>query len=289
MSKKPKKQPVSTWNMMGKQKTTPVEEQKPVQFQKLTPDMSVKKLKVGVHGKPKTGKTRFAMSSSLSFGPTYIIPTEPGIFPLARLFSDGEIYFVKNSYGEPTVYEINYEGTFEVEVSKTLGNIDSAVRQIRQLFLESPESVGTVVVDSVTDIWKWVQEWMKLEVLKIDKTARVRQQWDWGHANNKYQNIIMQLISLPCHVILTAQDREEYVAAGAPTGMYEPRWQKQTPYWVDIVMGLSKRKDKFGKISYWAEIEDSRHMDEKMEPIAGIGMENPTFDKLVELIKMKGG
>jgi hypothetical protein len=273
----------SSWEKMATEKTekTKVEDKSPpLQFKKLTPDMSVKKLKVGVHGLQKSGKTRLAMSSAVSNGPTYIITTEPGVKPLARLFPDKEIYFVD-------VYEPDYTGTFEVEATKTLGNIDKAVRLIRDKVKENPEAVGTVVVDSVTDIWKWVQEWMKAEILKIDKEARVKQQWDWGHANNKYQNIIMQLISLPCHVIFTAQDTDEYVGPGQTSGNTVAKWQKQTPYWVDVVIKLQKQKDKAGKVHYMAEIEDCRHMDSNMEPIAGKQIENLTFDNLVNELKPK--
>lgn len=273
--------PTSAWAEIKKPTEEAKEEAQPkVQFQKLTPDMTVKKLKIGIHGQQKTGKTRCAMSSSKKYGPTYIIATEPGVKPLARLFPDSEIYFIE-------VYEPDYTGIFEVEATKTLGNIDQAVRQIRQMVLENPNSVGTVVVDSVTDVWKWVQEWMKMEILKIDKTARVKQQWDWQYANNKYQNIIMQLISLPCHVILTAQDREEYSGPGSPSGDFVPRWQGQTPYWVDIVIGMKKIKDKTGAVHYMAEVEDSRHMDESQVPIAGRTFENFTFDTLVEALQEK--
>ncbi len=273
---------MSTWGKMAEAKTAEKEENKtpPLQFQKLTPEMAVKKLKVAVHGEQKTGKTRAAMSTAKNSGPTYMIITEPGVKPLARLFPGEEIYFIE-------VYEPDYNGLFEVEATKTLGNIDQAVRTIRQMVLADPKSVGTVVVDSVTDVWKWVQEWMKSEILKIDKTARVKQQWDWGHANNKYQNIIMQLISLPCHVILTGQDREDYVSAGQTSGTTSPRWQAQTPYWVDIVIKTNKIKDKAGKVHYMSEIEDCRHMDANMQPIAGKQIEDLDFDGLVEMLKPK--
>jgi len=273
----------STWEKMGKKgKQTKETKQPPkeIQFQKLSPELTIQKLKIGIHGEEKTGKTRWAMSSSVNYGPTYIIATEPGIRPLARLFPKKDLYFCD-------VYEPDYTGIFEVEASQTLANIDQAVRQIRELALKDPKSVGTVVVDSVSDVWKWVQEWMKMEVLKIDKTARVKQQWDWGHANNKYQNIIMQLISLPCHVILTAQDREQWAGPGQPTGVYEPRWQKQTGYWVDIIIGLKKIKDKMGQVHYMAEIEDSRHMDKDLNPIAGKTFENFDFDELVGALTIK--
>jgi len=264
---------MSSWGKADTTKPATEEEQKePMKFTKLSPEMTTKKLKIGVHGMQKTGKTRFCMSAP---GPVYMIITEPGVKPLARLFPDKEIYFVE-------VYEPDYTGTFEVEPTQTLKNIDEAVKLIRTKALENPENVKTVVVDSVSDIWKWVQEWMKAEVLKIDKTARVKQQWDWGHANNKYQNIIMQLISLPCHVILTGQDREEYVAAGSPSGETVPRWQKQTPYWVDIVIKVYKQTKKVGGLSYFGTIEDCRHMGPELQPIAGETMENIDYDKLGE-------
>ena len=248
---------------------------KTVEFTRLDPSMTTKKLKVAVHGMQKTGKTRFCMSAP---GPVYFILTEPGVKPLARLFPDKEIYFVD-------VYEPDYTGTFEVEPTKTLENIDEAVKLIRKKALEDPKSVITVVVDSVSDIWKWVQEWMKEDILKIDKTARVKQQWDWGHANTKYQNILMQLISLPCHVILTGQDREEYVAAGSPSGETVPRWQKQTPYWVDIIIKMYKQTQQMGGLKYYGKIEDCRHMDADMKPIAGEIVENIDFDKLMAKVK----
>jgi len=271
-----------SWEKMADKKKAVVEEEKTpsIQFQKLVPEMSVSKLKLGIHGEQKTGKTRFWMTSAKKYGPVYAIITEPGVKPLARLFPNEEIYFID-------VYEPDYNGLFEVEPTKTLSNIDQAVITIRQKALEDPKSVGVVIVDSVSDVWKWVQEWMKMEILKIDKTARVKQQWDWGHANTKYQNIIMQLISLPCHVILTGQDKEDYVSAGQISGTTSARWQSQTPYWVDIVIKNTKVKDKAGTVHYVSEIEDCRHMDINLKPIAGLQVENLDFDKIMEIIKPK--
>lgn len=281
--------PKSSWELMSQKKPPEVkkeEEEKKVVFKRLIPEMTTKKLKVGVHGLQKTGKTRFALSASVHHGPLYIIATEPGLFPLARLFPEGEIYFAENSAGEPTVYELDETDTFELEATKTLKNIDNAVREIRKKCLADPTKVGTVVVDSVSDVWSWVQSWMKLDLLKLDKTARVRQHWDWQYANDKYQNIIMQLISLPAHVILTAQDREEYTGAGQPAGTYEARWQNRTPFLVDIIIGMHKVK-KLGKILYFGEIEDARHMDLALNPIVGEVIENLDFDKLVALVNRK--
>ena len=249
-----------------------------VVFQKLSEAEPVKFLKVAFHGQQKTGKTRNALTFP---EPIYVILTEPGLKPLKKLFPTKEIYFID-------AYVPDYTGVFDVDATKSLARVDAAVRQIRQLAVEKPGSVGTVVFDSVTDIWKWVQEWMKTEILKIDKTARVKQQWDWGYANTKYQNIIMQILSLPAHLVLTAQDKEEYSGPGSPSGEYTARWMNQTPYWVDIVIGLHKVSNpKTGIVQFVATVEDCRHMDEGMNPIVNEDIPDFTFDKLIQ--KLNGG
>ena len=246
-----------------------------VVFKKLSAEDPMKYLKFAVTGRPKTGKSRFALSCP---GPIYVIETEPGLPPLAKLFPDKDIYFVD-------VYVPDYSGTFEVDAIKTLENIDAAIRQIRKLIIDDPKAVGTVVLDSVTDIWKWVAEWMKLDVLKIDKTARVKQQWDWGYANTKYQNIIMQIVSLPTHVVLTAQDKEEYAGAGQPSGQYEPSWMWQTPQWVDIELNLLKIIPAANvKPKYKAVVKNCRHPDDFKEPIDGKSVDDPTFENIRELL-----
>jgi hypothetical protein len=256
-----------------------VEEEVPtLEFKKLSSAEPVKHLKLAVTGRPKTGKTRFALSCP---SPIYVIETEPGLKPLQKLFPDKEIYYID-------AYEPDYAGIFEADVTKTLAKIDAAVKIIRKKCYENPESVGTVVLDSVTDVWKWVMEWMKLEILKIDRTARVKQQWDYGYANTKYQNIIMQLIALPTHIVLTAQDKEEYAGAGQPSGVYEPSWMWQTPQWVDIRVNLVKLQNiKDQKIQYVGTIIESRHMDDDKVPLTGEVIYDIDFDKVMSLAKRK--
>lgn len=270
---------VSSWTAQKKE-VKPVAEEAPpvVTFQKLSTAEPMKHLKMAVTGRPKTGKTRLALSCP---SPIYVIETEPGLKPLMKLFPDKEIYYID-------AYEPDYSGVFEADVTKTLAKIDAAVKIIRKKCYEDPNSVGTVVLDSVTDVWKWVMEWMKLEILKIDRTARVKQQWDYGHANTKYQNIIMQLIALPTHVVLTAQDKEEYAGAGQPSGIYEPSWMWQTPQWVDLRINLVKLQNvKEQSIKYVGTIIESRHMDDDKVSLAGEVIYDIDFDKVMSLVKRK--
>jgi hypothetical protein len=270
---------MSAWDSVNKAKKaeaiTP-EESHPA-FIKIDPTKTIDLLKIGLHGQEKTGKTRFVLSAP---PPVYVIKTEEGVDPLVRLYPDKEIYAM-------SCYSPDEAEMFAVEATKSLGNIDYAVKTLRGMIAKDPNCIGTVAIDSVTDVWKWVQSWMKSEILKLDKTARVRQQWDWQYANDKYQNIVMQIVAMPCHVILTGQDKQLYAGPGQPSEEYTPRWQGQTGYWVDIIMGMKKLPDKNGKIHYYGEIEDSRHMNDKLEAIAGTSLENPTFDSLVEVLRAK--
>lgn len=270
MWKKAQKQPsVTATRPTADKPTLPT-----ITFKKLAPQ-PIKNIKCVVHGQPKVGKTTFITKCP---GPVYVIMTEPGLEPLATTCTDNDVYYVN-------VYEADPEGLFEVEATKTLANIDAAVKAIREMIKNDPNSCRTIAVDSVTDIWKWVQEWMKTEILKIDKTARVKQQWDWGYANTKYQNIIMQLSSLPVNLILTAQDKEEYAGPGQGSGQFAPRWQAQTPFWMDIVVGMAKFRDvKTGAVQFKSTIEEVRYPGEGMKSLTGTVIDNMTYDSLVKLI-----
>jgi hypothetical protein len=270
---------MSAWDKVNKAKDAKatVEEEIRPAFVRVDSTKVINHLKIGAHGQEKTGKTRFILSAP---PPVYIIKTEEGVDPLVRLYPDKEIYTM-------SCYTPDEVEMFQVEATKSLGNMDNAVKILRGMIAKDPTSIGTVAVDSVTDVWKWVQSWMKSEILKLDKTARVRQQWDWQYANDKYQNIIMQIVAMPCNVILTGQDKQLYSGPGQPSEEYTPRWQGQTGYWVDIIMGMKKLPDKAGKIHYYGEVEDSRHMNDKLEPIAGLSIENPTFDKVIDALRGK--
>jgi len=55
----------------------------------------------------------------------------------------------------------------------------------------------------------------------------------------------------------------------------------EQPYWVDIVIKMYKLTQKGGGLKYYGDIEDCRHMDKDLEPIAGETIEDLDFDKLL--------
>jgi len=222
----------------------------------------MRRLKVGVYGTYATGKTHFALTFP---EPVYVIDTEFGTIPLRKKFQGKKIYvlecFVQSEEGR-------------ADPIKSLALVEKAVK------LLSTVKNGTVVIDSVSDIWTWEELRMK-EI--ISEKGRDVYQFDWGIANRHYLDIIRALLSYPLNLVITAKTREVYDSEGKPTGMLEARWQKDTPYFVDVVVRMSKRfypisQDKLG-IRYVSTIEKCRaeRIDAEVEDL--------TYDKLITVLK----
>lgn len=236
-------------------------------------------LKIAVHGKYKTGKTHLALTFP---APIYIIDTQFGIAPVLKN-SDGTL---RDEFKDKEIYVLSVfeedPASFEADPTKSLNKIEEAVTSLKQSGLK----IGTIVVDDVTDVWKWVQGWMRMEILKLDQGQRIKQQWDWQYANAKYQNLIMKLLSVQCNLILNAQEQQEYVEAGSPSANWLPVWQKQTPYWVDIVLGMGSVLDK-GTLKYFARIEAFRGENRKVKSHVGTTIYDIDYAALIKVLEGK--
>lgn len=131
-------------------------------------------------------------------------------------------------------------------------------------FIAQEKEVGTVIIDSMTDFWDFTQEYGKVKIFKIKPQDRLKQQWDWGVLNKLYLAPLLKLIKLNCNLILTARESELYARAGEPMGVYKPKWQKNTGFWVDFVLYNTKKIDKFGKVTFSSYVEKSRPVGDLM-------------------------
>ena len=166
------------------------------------------------------GKTYFALSC---IPPVYVIDTEFGAAQLAKQFPDKDIRIAH-------VWELGDD--FETDPITCLANVDMAVESL------SDVSEGTIVIDSGTDLWKWIQGVLRLLVLKVDKTANVRPS-DYAWANAKYASVILRLLKQPVNFVITARAKPIYTSASLDTtGELEPQWQKDTPHFVDFVIRM---------------------------------------------------
>ncbi len=246
-----------TWEKRAENKKEVKEQDSKIEFKSLSEAESKRGLKIGLYGDFGTGKTHFALTAP---EPIFIIDTEIGAAPLAHIFKDKDIKILD-------VAEENGSKSYE----KIVEAIDHITQQ---------ENVGTVIIDSVTDLWEFAQEHAKIEIFKIKPEQRLAQQWDWGVINKLYLKLILKLLKLNCNLILTARESEVYGGAGKPMDIYKPKWQKNTGFWVDFVIYQTKKVERDGKTIFTSTIEKSRPCGELM----GKRISTLDFKKLEEEI-----
>ncbi len=250
-----------TWDTQKENKEVK-EEKSEMIFKPLSEAEEKRGLKIGLYGDFATGKTHFALTAP---EPIYVIDTEIGASPLAHLFKGKDI----------KVLDVAEENG-----SKSYEKILEAVE-----FISKQEKLGTVVIDSVSDFWEFAQEYAKINIFKIKPEQRLAQQWDWGVINKLYLGLLLRLLKLNCNLIVTARESEVYAGAGQPMGIYKPKWQKNTGFWVDFVLYQSRKTDKMGNTTFYSNIEKSRPVGK----IMGKTFQDLDFQKLVnEIQKVKG-
>jgi len=236
-------------------------------FFKARDTLTKKGIKVGVYGKWETGKTHFALTFP---EPIHVIDTEFGCSPLLRkeLFRDKEIYVFEAASLDPL--------TDRVDPLKSLENVEEAIATLADV------KEGTIVIDTGTDIWGWIIAWLEeIATRKTDTGAPYR--FEYGKANLRYRNLIIRLIAKPVHFVITAQTAEVFDSTGTPTGVYSPRWMKQTPHWVDLLIYMDK-KHLGGTWKYVATIEKCR-----WERAFNLTVEDLDFQKMKSALEEKLG
>ena len=229
-------------------------------------------MRILVTGKPKVGKSHFSLTAE---APILLIDTEFSFPALAPKFAHKKILWAK-------LIDVN-EKTNELDSVLMLEKLDRWLTKIEKMVREG--KIKTVVFDSVTSLWKYCQDWLRYEVVRVGGKLNMKgvpaDRRDWWRANSKYEGILNRLNALGVNVIYTAQAMPEYDERGNLTGKYKPSYQKSTPFLVDMEINLYTRFDNAGKLHYYGVIESCRY---PVEGIVGMEIENPTFDKIKKLI-----
>jgi len=238
-----------------------------IEFKSLKQAKEERGIKVLCYGNFSTGKTHFALTATK---PIYILDTENGASPLAEKFPDAKILNISNMTND------------NVEEREEVQNFESYQQAVDYLCSLPDEEVGTVIVDSISDIWEWTQAYGKVKVFKLNVEDRLKQMWDWGTLNHIYLFNLKKLINKNCNVILTARENEVFDGPGKPSGRFEPKCQKKTPYWVDVVL-YHKMKFINKQLQFQARVDKSR---QKGELIGKVYL-SPTFEKIKEDLEKK--
>lgn len=181
--------------------------------------------KLAVFGGPGSGKTVLTLAAP---GKKMVIDTESGTIPYASLTE------------------------FDIIHTQDFGEIKNAIDELSS---NPPKEESALIIDSTSIIWAGLQQAM-LEKKLGEKGIKVSQgtekvvlnQADWGILKKWNNDIFNTLMSLKCHVVCTFREtelREEDGFKG--TGVFNPQWEKNTPYVFDFVGRINDRKFTFRK------------------------------------------
>jgi hypothetical protein len=261
-----------------------VRKERPIEVKAFRPEELGQRLglKILIFGEAKTGKTTFGLNSPQ---PIYIIDTESGIKPLVDLHKGKEFYVYDIIIGDEKTFDIDEHATVEA-LRMALGDIRGKVIE----YYKKTGKLATIVVDSLSVIWDVLLMWLNVEVLKaggkINKKDVPADRRDWKKLNSFYRGLMTQLMNLPAHVVLTAQEKEiapgDELVEGAVISRGEtvqgPRVQRWTPHQVDVVLRTFVEK---GSNRFFAQVWMSRYPQLKLGEL----IENPTINKLLDKIQ----
>jgi len=199
-------------------------------------------LRIGIYGEAGTGKTRFLFTAPK---PIFIIDSELGVEETLEDYKrDNDpsgIYYFK-----VPAYTRNEKGELVLDVETTLRNIENAVNSILNWMEKNPDKVGTICIDSASDVWDWLGQWLTVRP-DVKKTSDGKpQQLEWQHANKRIGDLMVKLLNSyekGWNIILTGKIKEEYASAGKPIEI-RGRWHKDTQHWVSIVLFFFKEYER---------------------------------------------
>lgn len=290
-----------SWIKTGVTSTAPVaviasSTEKKSLFDNGSADETLKGLDVLVYGDSNTGKSYFASTFP---EPIYFIDTEGRANKTRQFHFPGKVIKISSPMEIRENYKTEKELENAVDMEKSVDNLINALVEISNEAKAGKIKGGTVVIDSATDVWKWVQEEGKFRLAKAGKIDmvqfRLKSQFDWGGITNKYLSFLLatkKLTELGINVVMTAREKKvpDYVKDNTnPSGLmlFEEKinTQKDTAYQISTIINLDLKNFKTTegmKQKRFAKIE-------KLESISGdfVEIENITYEKLKAVVDEK--
>ena len=238
-------------------------------------------LKIGVYSRSKMGKTHLGTSAAefSTRGPVYIIDTENNVkketkrLPLEMQ----QRIFVSE------VLKLDDDDSDKVDLVKSMELLFEATDVLTDVIQHSNKdetgmSRGTVVIDSGTDVWKWLGIWLdEVADTKSNRDGSMPR-YEWGKANKRYTEFMYMLLNSNWNVIMTFRSEGAVSDKGEDLGFNKARWQKDTDFWLDLIGEMSHD----GKEFYMTFKGDRFGM------LKG-GVQNPTFERIIDEIEAQSG
>ncbi len=230
---------------------------------------AVKCLRCGIYGAPKAGKTHWVLTAKR---PLYILDTEKSLPLLVKQLPEDvqkEIFVVD-------LVDYAEKKGQHMDVTKSMEAAFEIIGQLVDAVSES-ETIGTIAIDSMSDIWEYLKIWLADNVDESKKFGDAIMGTEWGRANKRWTQLMRLLQASDWNVILTFKSKQKYDGVKA-TGIFDPDWQKNTFYWLDLNIEVKR------------EFEDHRFVfhggrfGDKYDDLI-----NPTFDDVREYLTKKSG
>jgi len=211
-------------------------------------------LKVLIFGDTDTMKSGFCLSAVKVCPPVFYWDTELGAPPLFQHFSEEELKQIH--WSDATYLDPNSDMPDPFVALTNLERQLTAIKEFTDKVTPENPIAGVVVIDSLTDIWDWIQEWLEGVGVKAKSTGQLLR-FNWPKARHRIKTIIFRLLAKPVHLICTAHPQDVYVS-GDSTGTFRPRVERALPHRFDLVIH-AKRFEPPGKpVEYKAFVTKCR-------------------------------
>ncbi|TSA55847.1 hypothetical protein D4R42_04680 [bacterium] len=232
-------------------------------------------LKSGLIGHPEVGKTGVIGTMSFLPGcePLYVVDTEWGTRQVFNTWfpeKDIRVFEVKVLAKDPT----------KIDAHQTFNKIE------RALHLLVGETKGSIAIDSFSDIYYWMNEWVE-QTAKRHKSKSSGEEFmmrtEWGKRNKRYRNMVFNLLNKPMHVIVTGQMKAVYTSGGEETKEETAAWLTRHKHWMDVLVEMQKW-ERPGSVKYMSTIRKCR-----MHRASNYQIEDLNYVKLLHHMQQEFG
>lgn len=218
---------------------------------------SKKNTVIGIFGTFGTGKSYWAASAKR---PVVIVDTEKRSDNIILQMKDTEgiHLFDVMQYAEVAGGDLNYAGMLD----QFRADLVKFANDCKQKTQEG--TVGTIVIDSMSDIVRWYAAWLEQQVhVKRDPDGSVSG-FERIKSREKLREFIDLLKMTGWNVIVTFKEKQAW-EGGKPSDNFNPEWDKELGYACDILINLrmvgTDRKFILQKNSYGPTTLDIRNVD----------------------------
>ena len=235
--------------------------------------------KLGIFADAGVGKTYIACTAKT---PIYFIDTENSARMIAKNFPED---VQKDIRILEVLKFIKTKGSKErVDYGESLEAVMSAINLLDETIKNTPlGEEGTIVIDSATDVWVWLTQWLyEQKDLKYTSSGFLMQT-EYSKRNRRWADFMTTLRACNWHVVLTFKSVYKYDDKGAKTDDTDGIWHKDTKYmWNNI--GELKSDGNGGNRFILIKTRDGKQANPNEDVVS-----NPKWIDIIKLLETRSG